>query len=79
MALGGLTGAYIAKASQFQSIKLLGITRSTAVMPLESIFVILFSFTIFDELPSAIKLAGGFMIVFGVIFLVIFRGGEEKS
>jgi drug/metabolite transporter (DMT)-like permease len=41
--------------------------------------VILFSFTIFDELPSAIKLAGGFMIVFGVIFLVIFRGGEEKS
>jgi len=79
MALGGLTGAYIAKASQFQSIKLLGITRSTAVMPLESIFVILFSFTIFDELPSAIKLAGGFMIVFGVVFLVIFRGGEEKS
>lgn len=79
MALGGLTGAYIAKASQFQSIKLLGIARSTAVMPLESIFVIIFSFTIFNELPSIIKLAGGFMIVFGVIFLVIFRGSEEKD
>ncbi len=79
MALGGLTGAYIAKASQFQSIKLLGIARSTAVMPLESIFVIIFSYTIFNELPSAIKLAGGFMIVFGVYFLVIYRGGEQKN
>ncbi len=79
MALGGLTGAYIAKASQFQSIKLLGITRSTAVMPLESIFVILFSYSIFNELPSTIKLIGGFMIISGVIFLVIFRGSEEKS
>ncbi|HSG30383.1 MAG TPA: DMT family transporter [Thermodesulfobacteriota bacterium] len=79
MALGGLTGAYIAKASQFQSIKLLGIARSTAVMPLESIFVIIFSYTIFNELPSAIKLAGGFIIVFGVYFLVIYRGGEQKN
>lgn len=79
MALGGLTGAYIAKACQFQSIKLLGIARSTAVMPFESIFVILFSFTIFHELPSVIKLAGGFMIIFGVIFLVIFRGSEQRS
>ncbi|NIT12689.1 MAG: EamA family transporter, partial [Candidatus Dadabacteria bacterium] len=74
MALGGLTGAYIAKASQFQSIKLLGIARSTAVMPLESIFVILFSYTIFNELPSVIKLIGGFMIISGVIFLIVFRG-----
>ena len=48
MALGGLTGAYIAKESKFQSIKLLGITRSTAVMQLESIMWIIFSFTIFD-------------------------------
>lgn len=78
MAMGGLTGAYIAKACQFQSIKLLGIARSTAVMPLESIFVIIFSYTIFHELPSVIKLAGGFMIILGVIFLVIFRSGEKN-
>jgi len=78
MAIGGLTGAYIAKACQFQSIKLLGIARSTAVMPLESIFVIIFSYTIFHELPSLVKLAGGFMIIIGVIFLVVFRSGESS-
>ncbi len=74
MALGGLTGAYIAKASQFQSIKLLDVSRSTAVMPMESLFVVLFSYFIFDDLPSVVKLIGGAAIVMGVVFLVIFRG-----
>lgn len=77
MAFGGLTGAYIAKASQFQSIKLLDVSRSTAVMPLESLFVVLFSYFIFHDLPSVIKLIGGAGIVMGVVFLVIFRG--EKA
>jgi drug/metabolite transporter (DMT)-like permease len=77
MALGGLTGAYIAKASQFQSIKLLDVSRSTAVMPMESLFVILFSYFIFDDLPSIVKLIGGAGIIAGVVFLVIFRG--EKN
>jgi drug/metabolite transporter (DMT)-like permease len=74
MAFGGLTGAYIAKACQFQSIKLLDVSRSTAVMPMESLFVILFSFFIFDDLPSFIKLIGGAGIIIGVVFLVLFRG-----
>jgi drug/metabolite transporter (DMT)-like permease len=77
MAFGGLTGAYIAKASQFQSIKLLDVSRSTAVMPLESLFVILFSYFLFHDLPSVIKLVGGAGIIIGVVFLVIFRG--EKA
>jgi drug/metabolite transporter (DMT)-like permease len=77
MAFGGLTGAYIAKASQFQSIKLLDVSRSTAVMPMESLFVILFSYFIFDDLPSIVKLIGGAGIIAGVVFLVIFRG--EKN
>lgn len=77
MALGGLSGAYIAKASQFQSIKLLDVSRSTAVMPLESLFVIAFSFMIFHELPPMIKLLGGFLIVSGVVVLVIFRGQQN--
>ncbi|HWP90623.1 MAG TPA: DMT family transporter [Thermodesulfobacteriota bacterium] len=77
MALGGLTGAYIAKASQFQSIKLLDVSRSTAVMPMESLFVILFSYFIFDDLPPIVKLIGGAGIIAGVVFLVIFRG--EKN
>lgn len=74
MALGGLTGAYIAKASQFQSIKLLDISRSTAVMPMESLFVVLFSWMFFNDLPSVPKLLGGAAIIVGVVFLVIFRG-----
>ena len=74
MAFGGLTGAYIAKASQFQSIKLLDVSRSTAVMPLESLFVVLFSYFLFHDLPSVIKLIGGTVIIIGVVFLVIFRG-----
>ena len=74
MAVGGLTGAYIAKASQFQSIKLLDVSRSTAVMPLESLFVVLFSYFLFHDLPSVIKLIGGTVIIIGVVFLVIFRG-----
>jgi drug/metabolite transporter (DMT)-like permease len=74
MAFGGLTGAYIAKACQFQSIKLLDVSHSTAVMPLESLFVVLFSYFIFQDLPSVIKLIGGVGIIIGVVFLVIFRG-----
>ncbi len=74
MLLGGLTGAYIAKASQFQSIKLLDVSRSTAVMPLESLFVIVFSYLLFHELPPVAKLLGGGAIVLGVVFLVWFRG-----
>ncbi|HXG31345.1 MAG TPA: DMT family transporter, partial [Thermodesulfobacteriota bacterium] len=74
MAFGGLTGAYIAKASQFQSIKLLDVSRSTAVMPLESLFVVVFSYLFFHDLPSVIKLIGGAGIIMGVVFLVIFRG-----
>lgn len=77
MTLGGITGAYIAKACQFQSIKLLDISHSTAVMPMESLFVILFSYFIFDYLPPLIKIIGGGGIILGVIFLVIFRGEEE--
>ncbi len=76
MILGGVTGAYIAKASQFESIKLIGVSQSTAVMSLESLFVIIFSYFIFNDLPSTIKLIGGIGTIIGVVFLVIFRGGR---
>jgi len=78
MALGGITGAYIAKASQFQAIKLIDVSRTTAVMPMESLFVVLLSYFIFQEIPSAIKLLGGALIITGVIFLVIFRGQKPE-
>jgi len=77
MSLGGISGAYIAKACQFHSIKLLDVSRTTAVMPLESLFVVILSYYIFDNIPSVIKLAGGVLIIIGVIFLVIFR--DEKN
>ncbi len=78
MALGGTTGAYIAKASQFHSIKLLDVSRSTAVMPLESIFVVLLAYFLFDDIPPTIKLIGGAGIILGVVFLVIYRSEERK-
>jgi len=78
MALGGITGAYIAKASQFQAIKLIDVSRTTAVMPMESLFVVLLSYFIFHEIPSVIKLLGGALIITGVIFLVIFRGQKPE-
>lgn len=78
MALGGITGAYIAKACQFQAIKLIDVSRTTAVMPLESLFVVLLSYFIFDEIPSVIKLLGGALIIAGVVFLVIFRGKKPE-
>lgn len=78
MALGGTTGAYIAKASQFHSIKLLDVSRSTAVMPMESIFVVLLSYFLFDDIPPLIKLIGGAGIIVGVVFLVIFRAERRK-
>ncbi len=74
MALGGISGAYIAKASQFQAIKMIDVSRTTAVMPMESLFVVLLSYFIFQEIPSVIKLLGGALIITGVIFLVIYRG-----
>ncbi len=77
MSLGGISGAYIAKACQFHSIKLLDVSRTTAVMPLESLFVVVLSYLLFDNIPPFIKLAGGVLIITGVIFLVIFRG--EKN
>lgn len=78
MAFGGTTGAYIAKACQFHSIKLLDVSRSTAVMPMESIFVVLLSYFLFDDIPPVIKLVGGAGIIIGVVFLVIFRGERKK-
>jgi drug/metabolite transporter (DMT)-like permease len=78
MALGGITGAYIAKASQFQAIKLIDVSRTTAVMPMESLFVVLLSYFIFHEIPSVIKLLGGALIITGVIFLVLFRGKKPE-
>lgn len=77
MSLGGISGAYIAKACQFQSIKLLDVSRTTAIMPLESLFVVVLSYIFFDSIPPFIKLLGGVLIITGVIFLVIFRG--EKN
>jgi len=77
MLLGGISGAYIAKACQFHSIKLLDVSRTTAVMPLESLFVVILSYLFFDTIPPFIKLVGGVFIITGVIFLVIFRG--EKN
>lgn len=79
MCLGGITGAYIAKACQFQAIKLIDVSRTTAVLPLESIFVVLFSYFIFREIPSVIKLIGGAGIITGVIFLVLFRGEKPED
>ncbi|MFB3147194.1 MAG: DMT family transporter [Thermodesulfobacteriota bacterium] len=78
MALGGITGAYIAKACQFQAIKLIDVSRTTAVLPMESIFVVLLSYFLFDEIPSVFKLIGGALIIAGVIFLVIFRGQKPE-
>ncbi|MGH7884065.1 MAG: EamA family transporter, partial [Thermodesulfobacteriota bacterium] len=79
MGLGGTTGAYIAKASQFHSIKLLDVSRSTAVMPLESIFVVLLSYFLFDDIPPLIKLIGGGAIITGVVFLVLFRAERRVT
>jgi bacterial/archaeal transporter family protein len=79
MALGGINGAFIAKACQFQAIKLIDISRTTAVLPLESIFVVLFSYFIFHEIPSVIKLIGGAGIIIGVIFLILFRGDKPED
>ena len=79
MALGGITGAYIAKACQFQAIKLIDVSRTTAVLPLESIFVVIFSYYIFHEIPSLIKLIGGAGIIVGVIFLVVFRAEKPED
>ena len=78
MILGGTSGALIAKACQFQAIKLIDVSRTTAVLPMESLFVILFSYYIFGEIPSLIKLIGGAGIIIGVIFLVVFRGKQPE-
>lgn len=78
MFLGGITGAYVAKACQFHSIKLLDVSRTTAVMPMESLFVVILSYLLFDDLPSAFKLFGGFLILSGVVFLVLFRDYRKE-
>ena len=77
MACGGACGAYIAKGSQFHAIKLLDISRTTAVMPMESIFVLILAHVFFDDLPSVTKLLGGASIIVGVVFLVLFRGQKN--
>ncbi|NSW73538.1 DMT family transporter [bacterium] len=73
MLLGGTCGAYIGKAFQFQAIKLVDVSRTTAITPLEAVFVIFLSFIFFDTVPDLYKLIGGFLIILGVIFLLIFR------
>ena len=73
MLIGGTCGAYIGKALQFQAIKLVDVSRTTAVTPLEAVFVVLLTFFFFDTIPSSSKLIWGGFIVVGVIFLLIFR------
>lgn len=73
MFIGGTFGAYIGKAFQFQAIKLVDISRTTAITPLEAVFVIGLTFVFFDTIPSSIKLTGGALIILGVLFLLIFR------
>ena len=77
MIIGGTCGAYIGKALQFQAIKLVDVSRTTAVTPLEAGFVVLLTFLFFDTVPSSLKLIGGFLIIIGVIFLLVFR--KEKG
>ncbi len=79
MAIGGTCGAYIAKGCQFYSLKFLGLSRSTAVMPLESLFVVILSLVFFDSIPSTAKLLGGIFILTGVVFLVVFRDGKGEE
>ncbi len=79
MAAGGTCGAYIAKACQFYAIRILDLSRSTAVMPLESLFVVLLSVALFDSVPQTEKLLGGVCILAGVVFLVIFRDEKRKK
>ncbi len=73
MFIGGTCGAYIGKACQFQAIKLVDISRTTAVTPLEAIFVLVLTFMFFDTIPSAIKLIGGGLIIAGILFLLTAR------
>ena len=73
MLIGGTCGAYIGKALQFQAIKLVDVSRTTAVTPLEAVFVVLLTFIFFDTMPSFLKLVGGGLIVLGVVFLLVFR------
>ena len=73
MLLGGTCGAYIGKAFQFQAIKLVDVSRTTAITPLEAVFVIFLSFIFFDTVPDLYKLIGGFLIILGVILLLVFR------
>ena len=77
MIIGGTCGAYIGKALQFQAIKLVDVSRTTAVTPLEAVLVVLLTFLFFDTVPSSLKLIGGFLIIIGVIFLLVFR--KEKG
>jgi len=72
MLIGGTCGAYIGKAFQFQAIKLVDISRTTAITPLEAVFVLILTYIFFDSVPSTIKLIGGSLILLGVLSLIIF-------
>jgi drug/metabolite transporter (DMT)-like permease len=48
-------------------------------MSLESLFVVIFSYFFFNDLPSVIKLIGGVGTIIGVVFLVIFRGERDAA
>ncbi len=74
--LGGTCGAFIGKAFQFQAIKLVDVSRTTAITPLEAVFVVLLSYIFFDTIPDTLKLFGGLLIVLGVILLLVFRKGN---
>ena len=73
MLFGGTCGAYIGKAFQFQAIKLVDVSRTTAITPLEAVFVVYLSYIFFETIPEPIKLFGGLLIILGVFVLLIFR------
>ena len=78
MFIGGTCGAYVGKAFQFQAIKLVDISRTTAITPLEAVFVLILTYIFFETVPSTIKLIGGAIILVGVLTLIIFSRRKQN-
>ena len=72
--LGSITGVVLSFALFFKALKILELSRAATIRTMEPFLTAIFSFAILSLPPTANQLAGGALIVVGVVVLSLSKG-----
>lgn len=75
IALGAFFGSFVGLLSFYYSYRFIAASRSSIIQSLKGIFVLIFSFLFFRNLPLPIQLLGGAITISGVLVLTMAQAG----